>query len=56
MIILASFLIGALWGDLRARRMRGNTKDRVQYALAHGLGLAILGLFVTVFVDRAMMP
>lgn len=54
MIILAAILLGALLGDLRARRARGNTRDRIQYALAHALALSIPAIFVTILIDRML--
>ena len=54
MIVLTAILLGALLGDLRARRAQGNRKDRIQYALAHALAFAIPALFVTILIDRAM--
>lgn len=54
MIVLIAILLGAVLGDVRARRARGNAKDRVQYALAHALAFAIPALFVTILLDRAM--
>lgn len=54
MIVLAAILIGAILGDLRARRAHGNRKDRLQYAAAHAIAFAVLALFATVLIDRAM--
>ncbi|MDO5369103.1 hypothetical protein [Paracoccus sp. (in: a-proteobacteria)] len=54
MIVIIAIVLGALLGDLRARQARGNVKDRLQYAAAHALAFAILGLFATIFIDRAM--
>lgn len=54
MIVIVAIILGALLGDLRARRAQGNSKDRLQYAAAHALAFAILGLFVTIIIDRAL--
>ena len=54
MIIIAALILGALWGDLRARRRNGNGKDRLQYAAVHGIAFAIVGLFATILIDRAL--
>ena len=40
--------------DARARRARGNRKDRLQYAAGHAIALAIPALFATILIDRAM--
>lgn len=53
MIVLAAILIGAVIGDVRARAAQGNRKDRLQYAAAHAIALAILALFATILIDRA---
>ena len=54
MIVLIAILLGAVLGDLRARRAQGNVKDRIQYALAHALAFAIPAMFVTILLDRAL--
>lgn len=54
MIVLIAIVLGAWLGDVRARRARGNRKDRLQYAAAHALAFAILGLFATILLDRAL--
>ena len=54
MIVIAAVVLGALWGDLRARKRGGNGTDRLQYAAVHAIALAIAGLFVTILIDRAM--
>lgn len=45
--------IGAVIGALNARRRGGKRLDILQYAAAHGMAFAIVGLFVTVFLSRA---
>lgn len=54
MIVIVAILLGAFLGDVRARRAGGNRKDRLQYAAAHAVAFAIVALFVTIFIDRAM--
>lgn len=54
MIVILATLFGAVWGDLRARRARGNAKDRLQYAAVHAIAFAIVALFVTILIDRAL--
>lgn len=54
MIVIVAILLGALLGDLRARRVQGNAKDRLQYAAAHALAFAIIGLFLTIIIDRSL--
>lgn len=52
MIFFPAVLFGALLGALRARRKGGNGFDIAQYALAHAILFAILGLFVTIILHR----
>lgn len=52
MIIIAALVIGALIGWRRAARLKGNRKDRLQYAAAHALAFSVLGILVTVILDR----
>jgi hypothetical protein len=54
MIILAAILLGAFLGWRRARQLGGNGRDRLQYAAAFAMGLAVLGLFASVIIDRIM--
>ena len=49
MIVLICMILGFALGWFRARRAGGNSKDRLQWALAHMLALMIVGLLVTVF-------
>jgi hypothetical protein len=51
-IILAAVLIGATWGGFLARRRGGNRMDIAQYAISFGIAFGLLGLFLTVFIDR----
>lgn len=48
MIILAAFLLGLGIGWWRASQRGGTRADKVQYALAHGIPAALLGLILTV--------
>lgn len=52
MIIIAAILIGAVIGWRRAARLQGDRRDRLQYAAAHALALAAIGLFATILIDR----
>lgn len=52
MIVIAAFVLGAILGDMRARRAGGNGKDRLQYAAAHAIAFAVMGLFATILIDR----
>ena len=52
MIVIAALILGAAIGWGRAARLGGNRADRMQYAAAHALGLAVLGIFLTVLISR----
>jgi hypothetical protein len=52
MIIFPAILFGALLGALRARSRGGNGFDIAQYALAHAIIFALLGLFLTLILNR----
>lgn len=52
MYILAGLLIGAYIGYRRAAKRGGNGFDKAQYAAVHGILLALVGLFLTVALNR----
>lgn len=52
MIVLAGIVIGILWGVLTARKRGGNRKDMAQYAAAAAIGGALLGLILTIIVEK----
>ena len=54
MIVIAGILGGALWGAWLARRRKGNGFDIAQYAAGYAIAFGLLGLFVTIFVERMM--
>ncbi|UOA27033.1 apolipoprotein acyltransferase [Pseudosulfitobacter sp. DSM 107133] len=53
MIVIATALIGAITGGLTARRRKGNRLDIAQYAAGYAIAFALVGLVVTVLIDRA---
>ena len=53
MSVIAAAIIGFALGWMRARRAGGNSKDRLQWALAHMLALMIVGLLASVFFARS---
>ncbi|WP_212524675.1 apolipoprotein acyltransferase [Actibacterium sp. MT2.3-13A] len=54
MIVIAGILLGALWGGMLARRRKGKPADIAQYAAAYGIIFGIVGMFVTIFVERML--
>ncbi len=45
-------LMGAVIGGMTARKRKGNRMDIAQYAASFGIAFALLGLVITVLVDR----
>ncbi|WP_182912766.1 hypothetical protein [Paracoccus onubensis] len=52
MIVIAAIVIGVFLGWHRATKLGGDRRDRAQYAAGYALAFAVLGLFVTIFLDR----
>lgn len=52
MIVILLAIGGAIWGGLTARKRRGNRKDIAQYAAGYGLAFTIVGMFLTILIDR----
>lgn len=52
MIVWAGAILGIAVGLVTAKRRGGNGLDLAQYAAGFGIAFAILGLFVTVLIDR----
>jgi uncharacterized membrane protein YfcA len=55
MIVIAGALSGAILGWLAARKRGGTRWDIAQYAAAYAIALALLGLFVTILLDRTLL-
>lgn len=54
MIVTLSAILGALIGGLTAQRRGGTRLDMAQYAATFALVFGIIGLFISVFVARAL--
>ena len=52
MLVVTAFVLGCAIGWLRAARRGGDLRDRIQYALAHGIPLTLLTLFALVIGAR----
>lgn len=52
MIVVIGLLGGAIIGAVTAKRRGGNRLDMAQYAAGFGIALGLLGLFVTIFLER----
>ena len=54
MIVYAAMLIGAGFGALRAYRRKGSGLDIAQYAGVYLILFGILGMFLTIFLERML--
>ncbi|MFV0360520.1 hypothetical protein [Tropicimonas sp.] len=54
MIVILCAIFGAFLGGYRARNRGGNMADIAQYATAHAIAFALLGLFATIFIERML--
>lgn len=54
MIVLAAIITGALLGWRRAAALGGDRRDRAQYAAGYAMALAVVGLLLTVILDRML--
>lgn len=54
MFVIGGLLLGAIGGALRARARGGKLADILLYAAAHAIVLGLIGLFITVFLDRML--
>ncbi|MES2539720.1 MAG: hypothetical protein V4720_09495 [Pseudomonadota bacterium] len=54
MFVIGGFLVGAIGGGLRAKARGGKVADILQYAFVHGLIFALMGLFITIYLDRLL--
>jgi hypothetical protein len=52
MIVIAGLLLGAGWGVWTAKRRGGTPADMAQYAAGFGIAFALLGLFLTIVLER----
>lgn len=54
MIVLASGLFGAVLGFVTAKKRDGNRLDMAQYAAGYAIAFMILGLFLTLLLERLL--
>ncbi len=52
MIILGGAILGAFLGVANARRRKGNRLDMAQYGASYAIAFMILGLFLTLIIER----
>ena len=54
MIALGLAFLGTFTGGITAYRRGGNRKDIAQYAAGFGMAFLIVGMILTVLLDRAL--
>lgn len=52
MIIFAFAIFGAILGVSNARKRKGTRLDMAQYGASYGIAFLLLGVFVTIIVER----
>ena len=55
MFVIGGLMIGALSGGLTARRRGGKPADIAQWAAVWAILFGLLGLFLTVVLDRLLL-
>lgn len=53
-IVIGGFLFGAILGASIALRRGGRKLDALQYAAGFGILFTLLGLFLTIFLERML--
>jgi hypothetical protein len=54
MIVLGGLLVGAIFGAGLARKRGGKALDQLQYGAGFGIAFALIGLFITIIVERML--
>lgn len=54
MIILLGAILGVIFGAYTARRRKGKLADILQYAFVYGMLFALIGLFVSIYINRSL--
>ena len=52
MMVMVVARLVLISGGLTAKKRRGNRKDIAQYAVGYGFAFLIVGMFLTVIIDR----
>ncbi|MDP4031487.1 MAG: hypothetical protein Q8P60_01305 [Pseudorhodobacter sp.] len=54
MIVIAGLVLGAVIGAGIAARRGGRLPDMAQYAAGYAIAIGLLGLFVTIWLERIL--
>ncbi|MDU8944886.1 hypothetical protein [Ovoidimarina sediminis] len=52
MIVLAGVVLGGSYGAWLAKKREGTRADMAQYAAGFGIAFGLLGLFLTIILER----
>lgn len=52
--LLGAIVLGAIGGGLRARARGGKLADILLYATVYAIIFGLIGLFITIYLDRMM--
>ena len=52
MIVLAGVILGGSYGAWLAKKRKGGRADMAQYAAGFGIAFGLVGLFLTIFLER----
>ncbi len=52
MIVIGLAILGVIIGSRTAKKRGGNLWDVAQYGFGYGMAFLIVGMFVTVIIDR----
>ncbi|MGR3322848.1 MAG: hypothetical protein ACU0DK_13050 [Pseudooceanicola sp.] len=55
MLVIIGAVLGAVSGGYRAKVRGGKRADIVQYAIVHAIIFGLAGLFLTLFLHRALI-
>ncbi len=54
MIVIGGLVLGAILGVMSARRRGGKPADMAQYAAGYGIAFGLLGVFLTIVLERLL--
>jgi hypothetical protein len=55
MFVIGGLILGALFGGWTAKRRGGRPADIAQYAAVYMIAFGLLGLFLTLVLDRLLL-
>jgi prolipoprotein diacylglyceryltransferase len=55
MIVIAGLILGVLYGSWTAKRRGGKPADIAQYATVYAIFFCLIGVFLTLVLDRLLL-